>query len=93
MAMDPRLFEIPPYAMGNSSPIRKFNDSNIQAQIDRAVANIGDKNGAVVAHLDPDRNFVLSVVAKKGEHWTVVAAGYRAASGKWSGEAAVSYSW
>lgn len=94
--MDPRLCEIPPYSIGNSTPIRRFNDLQIQASIERAVrdaeASGKFKHVAAVAHYDIDgKSLTLSVVAKAGEHVTIVAAAYKPYNGPWEGEAAVRF--
>lgn len=88
---DPRLYEIPAEVYGTPRPIRRFVDSGIQASIERAVAQAGNdfEHICVVAHLDADKTVTLSAVVKMGEHLTVVAAGYKADSKPWAGEAAV----
>lgn len=90
--MDSRLIEIPAYAIGNQTPIRRFADSQLQESIDRAVSGLGDKHGTVIAHADGD-GASLTVVAKMGEHWSIVAPCYRSWDGKLEGEVAVRYAW
>lgn len=79
------------YIDGNE--IRVFSNTALQAQVDKAVATLPENAaGAVVAHGDLN-GASLSVVGKVGDHWTVVAAGYRSWAGELSGEAEVRYTW
>lgn len=54
--------------------IRKFNDSGIQASIDRALSDLPKgKKGAVVAYYDHrSRTVSGAVVARVGRNWSVV---------------------
>lgn len=60
------------------SPIRSFLDSNIQQQIDTAIATLGENDhGAVVPYFKyVDGTFVarLAVMAKLSDKWSVVVA-------------------
>lgn len=89
--MDPRLHEIPAYVYGTPSPLRRFNDLGIQAQIDRAVAQAGDfEHIAAVAHYDIDgKTLTTSLVARAGAHFTVAAACLKAPGSGWQGEVGV----
>lgn len=91
--MDPRLHEIPAYVYGTPSPLRRFNDLGIQAQIDRAVAQAGDfERAAAVVHYDIDgKTLTTSLVLKAGAHFTVAVAAYKAPNADWQGEAGVSW--
>lgn len=91
--MDPRLYEIPVNQIGNPRPIRRFVDSGIQESIDRAVAGLGEKHGAVILHMDDKKNASLTTVAKLGDHWSVVASVYKPYGTKIEGEAAAVFSW
>ena len=46
----------------------------------------------MIAHADGD-GASLTVVAKMGEHWSIVAPCYRSWDGKLEGEVAVRYAW
>ena len=72
--------------------VRVFADEGLQAAIDRAVARSDAKHGAVVAHADGS-GASLSIVAKKGDHWTVTAAAFKPYNGKLTYGAEVVYSW
>lgn len=72
--------------------VRVFADDGLQAAIDRAIARSDAKHGAVVAHTD-GKGVSLSVVAKKGDHWTVAAAAFKPYNGKLTYGAEVVYSW
>jgi hypothetical protein len=73
--------------------VRVFSDASLQASVDRVLATLPDEaKGAVVAHATLE-GASLSVVAKSGTHWTVVASGYRSWDGKLKGEADVRYAW
>lgn len=77
----------------NGQEIRVFSDPLLQSNVDRVLASLPDTaTGAVVLHGDLNEAS-LSVVGKVGEHWTVVASGYRKWSGEMNGEAEVRYSW
>lgn len=54
--------------------IRKFNDSGIQASIDRALSDLPKgKKGAVVAYYNhKTRSVSGAVVARVGRNWSVV---------------------
>ena len=73
--------------------VRVFSNAALQAQVDKAVATLPDNAaGAVVAHGDLN-GASLTVVGKVGDHWTVVAAGFRSWQGELAGEAQVRYTW
>jgi hypothetical protein len=73
--MSPRLIEIPNPDGG--APLRRFSDPIIQAQIDRAMADIKPESrvGAVV-HADGDA-LAVSVVGRLGRHTTVMAGAFK----------------
>lgn len=91
--MDSRLYEIPADVYGTPTPLRRFNDLGIQAQIDRAVAQAGEfEHVAAVVHYDIDgKTLTTSLVAKAGEQVTVCVAGYKAPGAGWQGEVAVAW--
>lgn len=98
--MDTRLYEFTPPVQhrlwgppDGGKPIRKFSDENIQAAIERAVERAGSKHGAVVAHIDDEKNVSLSVVGRVGGHWSVAAAAFKPYHGKLSAAAEVVFDW
>lgn len=93
VASDPDVGVIVANPQADGSVIRSVFESGIQAAIDKAVAGLPeDKHGAVVAHADLRGNLTLSVVGRIGDRWTYVGA-VRREGGKFTGEAAVRYSW
>lgn len=75
------------------SAIRKFADSGIQGAIDKALAGLPDGHtGAVVAYANT-KGASLAVVAKLGEHWSVVGVLDKPVNGQLSAEAAVRFAW
>lgn len=77
----------------NGQEVRVFSDPLLQSNVDHVLASLPDTaTGAVVAHGDLD-GASLSVVGKVGEHWTVVAAGYKPWHGDLKAEAEVRYQW
>lgn len=77
----------------NGDEIRVFSDSALQSQIDKVLATLpDDAKGAVVTHADFSGASV-SVVGKVGDHWTVVAAGYRKWTGEMNAAADIRYAW
>lgn len=75
------------------TPIRKFVDSDINAAIDKALAQVPrDQNGAVIAFANKT-DIRLAVVGKVGEHWSAVGVLDRPWNGQLDGEAAVRFSW
>lgn len=82
--------------------LRSFNDSTIQAQIDRALADLGpDRKGAVIAtvtsgSVDAPGSINLAVVAKPfgSENWSVVGMlGKELSSDSWDAAASIRYTW
>lgn len=80
-----------------NSPIRSFLDSNIQQQIDAAVATLGENDhGAVVPYLKyTDGIFVarLAVMAKLFDQWSVVVAFEKQGDNPVSLEAGARFRW
>lgn len=73
--MNPRLFEVPNPDGGPG--LRRFSDPAIQAQIDRAMADLKPESKVgVVAHADGS-GLSLSVVGRVGGHFTVVAGAFK----------------
>lgn len=94
-----REFTVPPqrhlWGAMSTEPdykVRVFADDGLQAAIDRAIARSDAKHGAVVAHAD-GKGASLSIVARKGDHWTVAAAAFKPYNGKLTYGAEVVYSW
>lgn len=70
-----------------------FSDSRIQAAIDEAAAKIPAKdNSAIVAHVDGD-GASLSLIVRKGDHWTIEGACVKPWHGPLEYGADVIYSW
>ncbi len=73
--------------------IRVFSDPSLQTSIDRVLATLpDDATGAVVAHGDLS-GASLSILGRVGDHWTVVASGYRSWAGELKAEADIRYAW
>lgn len=88
----PDSLNLTKYLYGDSE-IRQFSDPVLQEQINSATNSIpAGHTGAVIAHADLVGTS-LTVVGKVGDHWTVVAAGYKDWSGPMNAEAEVKYSW
>lgn len=84
-----------PYIEDPTRPgIRLFNDAAVQKVLDEKIAALPDgAHGAVIAHADTQGNATLSVVGKKGDHWTFVGEVDHSPKGKFSGQAEVRYTW
>jgi hypothetical protein len=53
--------------------IRIFNNSAIQASIDKALASVPkDKSGSVVAFIDESKTVQLAAAGKLGDNWSIV---------------------
>lgn len=80
-------------AIETSSPIRRFSDSQIQADVMKALSTLpAGTNGAVIAVADGQKA-QLAALARLGEHWSVVGVLSRDWSGKLEGQAAAVFSW
>lgn len=73
--------------------VRKFADANVQAAVDRALAAVpAGKSGAVVAYANL-QGASLAVMARIGDHWSVVAAAYKPFGGALAAEAETRWTW
>lgn len=79
--------------MLNLTGIQVFSDAKIQEAVDRALSSVPDgKTGAVVAYVNTE-GASLAVVAKLGDHWSVVGALEKDYTKPLSAEAEVRFAW
>ena len=81
-----------PLRIVEKNGIRRFDNSQIQKAIDRAIAaKAADKKVASVAHADLE-GVSLSMVVKLGDTWSIAAGAYKPWKGPLAAEAEVVWS-
>lgn len=80
-------------AIVEAGGVRKFEGSQLQASIDRALAGLPDTKRAAVVDVGADRDGIVAVaVVKLNDDWSVVGSLERRFSGEWSGHAQIRWS-